>query len=59
MQALVETQELRVTSMSTALLTLYIDSAKNLPVRTSWYVKKKREGCLMFNIITRIVHSRK
>ncbi|XP_018315968.1 extended synaptotagmin-2 isoform X3 [Mycetomoellerius zeteki] len=29
--ALVETQELRVTSMSTALLTLYIDSAKNLP----------------------------
>lgn len=31
-QALVETQELRVTSMSTALLTLYIDSAKNLPV---------------------------
>jgi len=31
----VETQELRVTSMSTALLTLYIDSAKNLPVRSS------------------------
>ncbi|XP_018364569.1 PREDICTED: extended synaptotagmin-2 isoform X2 [Trachymyrmex cornetzi] len=29
--ALVETQELRVTSMSTALLTVYIDSAKNLP----------------------------
>ncbi|XP_050444706.1 extended synaptotagmin-2 isoform X2 [Cataglyphis hispanica] len=29
--ALIETQELRVTSMSTALLTLYIDSAKNLP----------------------------
>ncbi|KAG6799268.1 extended synaptotagmin-1 isoform X1 [Apis mellifera caucasica] len=29
--ALVETQELRVTSMSTALLILYIDSAKNLP----------------------------
>ncbi|XP_018046960.1 PREDICTED: extended synaptotagmin-2 isoform X2 [Atta colombica] len=29
--ALMETQELRVTSMSTALLTLYIDSAKNLP----------------------------
>ncbi|XP_011689858.1 PREDICTED: extended synaptotagmin-2 isoform X3 [Wasmannia auropunctata] len=29
--ALVETQELRVTSMSTALLTLYVDSAKNLP----------------------------
>lgn len=27
-----ETQELRVTSMSTALLILYIDSAKNLPV---------------------------
>lgn len=32
MQALIETQELRVTSMSTALLILYIDSAKNLPV---------------------------
>ncbi|XP_076667035.1 extended synaptotagmin-like protein 2 isoform X2 [Andrena cerasifolii] len=29
--ALIETQELRVTSMSTALLVLYIDSAKNLP----------------------------
>ncbi|XP_014475147.1 PREDICTED: extended synaptotagmin-2 isoform X2 [Dinoponera quadriceps] len=29
--ALTETQELRVTSMSTALLTLYVDSAKNLP----------------------------
>ncbi|XP_019695734.1 extended synaptotagmin-2 isoform X2 [Harpegnathos saltator] len=29
--ALMETQELRVTSMSTALLILYIDSAKNLP----------------------------
>nr|XP_003699532.1 PREDICTED: extended synaptotagmin-2 [Megachile rotundata]XP_012139259.1 PREDICTED: extended synaptotagmin-2 [Megachile rotundata]XP_012139262.1 PREDICTED: extended synaptotagmin-2 [Megachile rotundata]XP_012139273.1 PREDICTED: extended synaptotagmin-2 [Megachile rotundata] len=29
--ALIETQELRVTSMSTALLILYIDSAKNLP----------------------------
>ncbi|KYM99145.1 Extended synaptotagmin-2 [Cyphomyrmex costatus] len=29
--ALVETQELRVTSMSTALLILYVDSAKNLP----------------------------
>ncbi|KAH0949266.1 hypothetical protein HN011_000641 [Eciton burchellii] len=28
--ALVETQELRVTSMSTALLVLYVDSAKNL-----------------------------
>lgn len=27
-----ETQMLRVTSMSTALLTVYIDSAKNLPV---------------------------
>ncbi|KAL7303855.1 hypothetical protein TKK_0003977 [Trichogramma kaykai] len=29
--ALKETQELRVTSMSTALLILYVDSAKNLP----------------------------
>lgn len=29
--ALVETQQLRVTSMSTALLTLYVDSARNLP----------------------------
>ncbi|KAG7202804.1 hypothetical protein KM043_009963 [Ampulex compressa] len=29
--ALMETQELRVTSMSTGLLILYIDSAKNLP----------------------------
>ncbi|RLU26666.1 hypothetical protein DMN91_000463 [Ooceraea biroi] len=29
--ALVETQELRVTTMSTALLVLYVDSAKNLP----------------------------
>ncbi|CAL7948734.1 unnamed protein product [Xylocopa violacea] len=29
--ALIETQELRVTSMSTALLILYVDSAKNLP----------------------------
>ncbi|XP_046825818.1 extended synaptotagmin-1 isoform X2 [Vespa crabro] len=29
--ALVETQELRVTSMSTAVLIIYIDSAKNLP----------------------------
>ncbi|KAL6255775.1 hypothetical protein P5V15_013018 [Pogonomyrmex californicus] len=29
--ALMETQELRVTSMSTAVLILYIDSAKNLP----------------------------
>ncbi|XP_046754007.1 extended synaptotagmin-2 isoform X2 [Diprion similis] len=29
--ALAETQQLRVTSMSTALLILYIDSAKNLP----------------------------
>ncbi|XP_053984872.1 extended synaptotagmin-1 isoform X1 [Hylaeus volcanicus] len=29
--ALIETQELRVTSMSTALLIVYIDSAKNLP----------------------------
>nr|XP_022907174.1 extended synaptotagmin-2 isoform X1 [Onthophagus taurus] len=34
--ALEETQYLRVTSMSTALLTLYIDSARNLPqARTS------------------------
>lgn len=31
MQALEETQILRVTSMSTALLTVFIDSAKNLP----------------------------
>ncbi|XP_053661030.1 extended synaptotagmin-2 isoform X2 [Anopheles marshallii] len=30
-QALGETQHLRVTSMSTALLTVFIDSAKNLP----------------------------
>lgn len=30
--ALEETQMLRVTDMSTALLTVYIDSAKNLPV---------------------------
>ncbi|XP_012262341.2 extended synaptotagmin-3 isoform X2 [Athalia rosae] len=29
--ALAETQQLRVTSMSTALLILYVDSAKNLP----------------------------
>ncbi|KAG8034618.1 hypothetical protein G9C98_007694 [Cotesia typhae] len=29
--ALVETQQLRVTSMSTAILTLFVDSAKNLP----------------------------
>ncbi|XP_057327423.1 extended synaptotagmin-3 isoform X2 [Microplitis mediator] len=29
--ALMETQQLRVTSMSTAVLTLFIDSAKNLP----------------------------
>ncbi|XP_011881624.1 PREDICTED: extended synaptotagmin-1 isoform X1 [Vollenhovia emeryi] len=29
--ALIETQELRVTSMSTAVLILYVDSAKNLP----------------------------
>ncbi|KAL2714277.1 extended synaptotagmin-1-like isoform X1 [Vespula squamosa] len=29
--ALIETQELRVTSMSTAVLIIYIDSAKNLP----------------------------
>ncbi|XP_017761218.1 PREDICTED: extended synaptotagmin-2 [Eufriesea mexicana] len=29
--ALIETQELRITSMSTALLILYVDSAKNLP----------------------------
>ncbi|XP_033205710.1 extended synaptotagmin-like protein 2 isoform X2 [Bombus vancouverensis nearcticus] len=29
--ALIETQELRITSMSTALLILYIDSARNLP----------------------------
>ncbi|XP_031833796.1 extended synaptotagmin-like protein 2 isoform X2 [Nomia melanderi] len=29
--ALMETQELRITSMSTALLVLYIDSARNLP----------------------------
>lgn len=31
--ALAETQMLRVTDMSTALLTVFIDSAKNLPVR--------------------------
>lgn len=30
--ALEETQMLRVTDMSTALLTVFIDSAKNLPV---------------------------
>lgn len=30
--ALAETQMLRVTDMSTALLTVFIDSAKNLPV---------------------------
>ncbi|XP_044595358.1 extended synaptotagmin-2 isoform X1 [Cotesia glomerata] len=29
--ALLETQQLRVTSMSTAILTLFVDSAKNLP----------------------------
>ncbi|XP_043675721.1 extended synaptotagmin-1 isoform X2 [Vespula pensylvanica] len=29
--ALIETQELRVTSMSTAVLIIYVDSAKNLP----------------------------
>ena len=31
--ALTETQMLRVTDMSTALLTVFVDSAKNLPVR--------------------------
>lgn len=31
--ALEETQMLRVTDMSTALLTVFIDSAKNLPVK--------------------------
>ena len=36
MQALKETQELRVTSMSTAVLILYVDSAKNLPVRINF-----------------------
>lgn len=30
-QALMETQQLRVTSMSTALFTLFVDSARNLP----------------------------
>lgn len=30
--ALAETQMLRVTDMSTALLTVFVDSAKNLPV---------------------------
>jgi hypothetical protein len=34
--ALAETQMLRVTDMSTALLTVFIDSAKNLPVRLFW-----------------------
>lgn len=39
MQALVETQELRITSMSTALLILYVDSAKNLPVSIiHWFI---------------------
>lgn len=33
--ALLETQQLRVTTMSTALLTVFIDSASNLPVRKS------------------------
>lgn len=32
--ALEETQMLRVTDMSTALLTIFIDSAKNLPVKS-------------------------
>lgn len=32
LQAIEETQKLRVTAMSTSLLTVYIDSAKNLPV---------------------------
>lgn len=30
--ALIETQQLRLTNMSTALLIVYIDSAKHLPV---------------------------
>lgn len=30
--AIMETQQLRVTSMSTAILTVFIDSAKHLPV---------------------------
>lgn len=34
--ALAETQMLRVTDMSTALLTVFIDSAKNLPVSESF-----------------------
>lgn len=34
--ALEETQMLRVTSMSTALLIVYVDSAKNLPVSASF-----------------------
>jgi len=34
-QAIAETQYLRVTAMSTGLLLVFIDSAKNLPVSDS------------------------
>lgn len=38
--ALEETQLLRVNSMSTALLTVFIDSARNLPVNIIFKLKK-------------------
>jgi hypothetical protein len=36
-QAIAETQLLRVTSMSTGLLLVFVDSAKNLPVSYSCF----------------------
>lgn len=36
-QAIAETQLLRVTSMSTGLLLVFIDSARNLPVSYSYF----------------------
>ncbi|XP_059621381.1 extended synaptotagmin-2 isoform X2 [Phlebotomus argentipes] len=45
--ALVETQLLRVTSMSTALLTIFIDSAKNLPQARP---QSKPDPFLMVNV---------
>jgi hypothetical protein len=44
--ALAETQMLRVTDMSTALLTVFIDSARNLPV--------EKRACL--NYLERIIN---
>jgi hypothetical protein len=44
--ALAETQMLRVTDMSTALLTVFIDSAKNLPV--SFEIRSTLNNPLIF-----------